>query len=65
MKNDILDALVFDGEIKSYSYEMVEEEPGSHMRESEELTLVLLSGRTIKIGTVCSGSMENTSLLFE
>lgn len=61
-KNLELDKLVASGHIVGYHYTMVEEEPGSGMRESERLVLTFWNGMAVKFLTCCSGVMENTSL---
>ena len=62
MENKILDNLIGSGEIKDYELETVEDTPGSGSRETDKLTITLLSGKKLVIETFCSGCAENTSL---
>lgn len=64
-KNEVLDNLVQSGDIKWYSLNTEECEPGSGSRETDKLTLILPSGKFLVIETFCSGASENTSLLVE
>ena len=61
----ILTGMVMLGELKDAQLETLEEEPGSGMREHDCLTLTFHSGRVLKIDTVCSGTMENTSIVID
>ena len=64
MKTEILlDKLVGDGELTSYSTEVIEFEPGSGSRETVQLKLVFPSGKVLTIDSFCSGSAENTILI--
>lgn len=64
-KNEALDKLVQSGDIKGYSLETEEYEPGSGSRETDKLTLILPSGKFLVVKTFCSGVSENTSLFVE
>lgn len=70
MNNDKLDSLVASGAIKSYVYRTLDmdghalEIAGNGSREAEEVLLTFSNGETLAIEGVCSGSMENTSLIF-
>jgi hypothetical protein len=65
MNNNFLDKLVEDGTLKSYSIQTIEYEPGSGSRETEQLVLILPSGKSIVVSSFCSGASENTHLLIE
>jgi hypothetical protein len=64
-KNEVLDKLVVSGEIKSYSLETLEFEPGSGSRECDQLTIVLPSGKSVSIMSICSGHLENATFFIE
>lgn len=67
MRNLALDRLVANFSIASYTLEKCDEtgRPGeSRFRNTEKLTLVFTNGTTLTIDTFCSGSHEDTSLLF-
>lgn len=71
MTNPILDALVKKGVIKKYMYNNVDEDgfvggplSKSPMRNSEQLVIVFNTGDMLGIDTICSGSAENTELIF-
>lgn len=68
-KEKALDNLVEEGLIKSYSIRTLNEEGksnpnGNGMRNTQELVLEFPSGKTLTIGTFCSGSAENTCFIF-
>jgi hypothetical protein len=63
MTNEVLDTLVKEGVIASYLLETVEDEPGSHMREADKLTITFTSGHLLVLNTFCSGCNENTSII--
>ena len=64
-----LDELVKDGMLADYDLVNISEdgEEGkfSENRNTEKLTLVFRNGKSLNIGTFCSGSAENTVLLSE
>lgn len=65
--NSYLDKLLKTGDIKSYSYENVDEDGNVTdeqvgKRNSERLSITLPSGKVIHLTTFCSGCLENTSL---
>jgi len=62
--NQLLDTLVTQGSLTSYSYSKEYEEPGRDMRTTEKLTLVFPDGNQLTVDTFCSGCAENTSLDF-
>lgn len=69
MNNEVLDNLVASGDIVSYSYLLkdmdnlpITESEGS--RETETLVITFPSGSQLTIDTFCSGSAENTCLIF-
>lgn len=70
MQNVILDKLVQSGVLKSYSLRTLDMDgeevsnPGDGSRETEEILLTFPSGDVLVIGSFCSGSAENTSLIF-
>jgi hypothetical protein len=70
MQNVILDKLVQSGVIKNYSIRTLNMDgeeisnPGEGSRETEEITIIFTSGDVLVIGSFCSGSAENTSLIF-
>ena len=67
MTNPILDALVEKGVIKDYRYVEMDEAGDigeiSDMKNSEHLVLYFNSGDALGLTTICSGSLENTSLI--
>jgi len=63
--NKKLDVLLEKNLITKYTIETIEEDPGSGMRESEELSLTFSDGTVLVVGSFCSGSSENTTLFFE
>lgn len=64
-QDNFLNSLVVCGDIKSYEYEKVYDEPGRDVRTTERLILVFPSGASITLDTFCSGVMENTALLID
>jgi hypothetical protein len=65
MKNDVLEQLVSSGDLSSYTLETVEFEPGSGSREWDQLMITLPSGKKLIISAVCSGSLENTTIIVD
>lgn len=65
MNNKELEKLVQAGCIAGYHYSIIENVPNSGSRESDRLTIVFLNGLSLTVDTFCSGSAENTSLLFK
>jgi len=71
MNNPKLEALVKSGTISSYQLRTrdmdgaVVDNPGDGSRETGEVELTFPSGEVLVIGTFCSGSAENTVLLFD
>lgn len=68
MKNVQLEKLVSEGQIVSYEYLELDCDgnPGqSDGRNTESLKLVFPNGSVLKLGTFCSGCLENTCLTFE
>lgn len=64
MNNSILEELVNIGDLKSYNYQIIEDNFGSDFssdfREAERVTLVFPSGTKLVLETFCSGSSQNT-----
>lgn len=69
--NTVLDALVKSGTLKSYVLRTLDIDgkpifqPSNRSRETEEIELTFPSGQSLIIKTFCSGSAQNTSLIFE
>lgn len=72
-KYEKLDNLVKNGTIKSYSVKTIDEhgnhievwnEPG-RFRNTQHLFIEFNNGETLCVDTFCSGSMENTHLIFK
>ena len=66
MQHPILDSLVANGTIRSYSFEAYDEDGNlgiGKFRNTERLTLTFIDGRVLKLDTFCSGSSEDTSIL--
>lgn len=67
MKNENLEELVESGTIKRYLYQNLDEIGNigrSTYRNTEQLVIEFLNGKRLIIDTLCSGSSEDTSLLF-
>lgn len=60
-----LDELVANGEIKSYVYrqQVPSCEGDTKFRLIDELILTFPKGGTLNLSTICSGVLENTSLV--
>jgi hypothetical protein len=71
IKNTVLDSLVEREVIKNYTLlnvdadGVVTDSIRDSWRNTERLLLTFPDGTTLKIDTFCSGSSENTDLLFE
>lgn len=64
-KDNVLDGLVRTGNLIGYSFTKVYEVPGEESRVREELTIVFPMGATLTVSGFCSGSLENTELVYE
>lgn len=67
MQDNILEKLVSNGDIKSYKYINLDDNGNvgsSQMCNTQELILEFQSGKILRIKTFCSGSLENTIMLF-
>lgn len=68
MTDKVLDELVSGGCIVSYKLDFISEDgvvgEESGCRNTEQLTLNFPNGKMLKIGTFCSGCLENTVLTF-
>lgn len=68
IKNDALDQLILDGTIKTYEYCNVDENGipyhVSKFRNTEQVIFHFNNGKSLKISTFCSGSLEDTTLHF-
>lgn len=68
MKHTLLDKLVAEGTLQSYRFvdvdENGEENKASPHRNTQKLTLNFPNGQILTIDTFCSGSLENTALIF-
>jgi len=64
MRNEILDKFVASGDIISYTYENLIDEEFPASREAEQLIITFPSGEVLTIDTFCSGSGENTGMVF-
>lgn len=67
MKNDKLDHLVSNGVIKGYNYDNFDEDGNlgkGKYRNTQRLVLEFANGDKLKVDTYCSGSLENTELMF-
>lgn len=62
-----LQSLVVDGVLKSFIYqEEVPSEPGNTKSNLvDKLTLEFPNGKTLKLTTICSGCLENTSIMLD
>ena len=64
----VLDQLVAEGTIGSYSYRNVDEngtpDEVSKFRNTEQLIIHFINGKSLVIDTFCSGSAEDTTLSF-
>lgn len=67
MKNEVLDNLVKNKDIKYYEFENLDIDgnigKSSCNRNSQRLVLVFNSGKKIVIDTMCSGCLENTIMI--
>lgn len=65
--NDKLQKLVSNGMLKYFEHEeqLPSMEGDNKTRLIDKLTLIFPSGETILISTICSGCLENTSLIIE
>lgn len=73
MKNHILDKLIDTNTIHSYEYTNRDEcgerfenaqYSSNKMRNTQQLKITFVDGKTLTIDTLCGGSLENTNLLF-
>ena len=58
-----LNELEMNGQIKSWK--LIHNKTEDRMQETDTLTIVFPSGQELKLGTYCSGCMENTSFCLE
>lgn len=69
MNDKVLDVFVKTGILKDYKYRTLDMDgmvttSNSGFRETEQVVLTFANGEVLVIDTFCSGSNENTSLIF-
>lgn len=65
MQNKVLDKLYADGDIDGYTYIKEYPEYPKEIQTCEVLVIKFPSGKELKLTTMCSGCLENTSIHIE